>query len=481
MRRVEIYDTLSREKRLFVPIAPPRVGLFVCGMTPYAESHIGHGRTFVTFDVVARALRHWGYRVFYVQNVTNLDDNVIEHGSSEGVDPLALADRNFRDHLQSMEALGVRSVNFYPYATDYVPEIIEQIRTLVERDFAYPSNGSVYYRVDRFPSYGRLSGQRAEAHRPGTRVAVDPDKRAPDDFVIWKAAKPGEPSWETPWGPGRPGWHIEDTAITLRLFGSHYDLHGAGVDLKFPHHEAEIALAESTTGEAPFVNYWMHSGMLNLSGEKMSKSLGNVVSLSTAIANHGGMVLRFFYLNAQYRGPLDYVEGKSLVEASEAYRRLGAPLDRIEAAIARGAAQGAKELPEGLERGADTTVDRMDELLADDFNTREAVAELFGYARRLGEWLPRFEEFSPEGLETLAAPYRWAQEVLGLFEEAAARPTAGGSMELAIQVALDARAKARERGDFAEADRIRDELAKAGIRLEDDGETTRWELASSPR
>ncbi|MCI4336737.1 MAG: cysteine--tRNA ligase, partial [Thermoplasmata archaeon] len=247
MRRIRLYDTLSRESRLFVPLTPPKVGLFVCGLTPYADAHIGHAKTAITFDVLARALSRWGYRVFYIQNVTNIDDRLIARGGQEGVDPLTLADRHFLAWRLAMERLGARSVNYYPHATDYLPEILAQVQQLIDRNAAYVSHGSVYFQVAKFPAYGQLSGQQTDALRPGARVEVDADKRAPEDFVLWKAATPGEPTWESPWGPGRPGWHIEDTAITLRLFGERYDLHGGGLELKFPHHEGEIALAEGAT------------------------------------------------------------------------------------------------------------------------------------------------------------------------------------------------------------------------------------------
>ena len=473
MRRVRIYDSMSREVRDFAPIAPPRVLLFVCGLTPYDEAHIGHARTFVFFDVVARALHRWGYRVFSVQNVTNLDDKVIERAAEISTDPLLLAERHFISWRISAERLGIRSVNYYPHATDYVPEILGQIRGLIDRGIAYPAEGSVYYEVAKFGRYGELSGQKTEALRPGARVEVDRAKRAPEDFVIWKATTPGEPSWESPWGPGRPGWHIEDTAITLRLFGPRYDLHGGGLDLIFPHHEAEIALAEGTTGESPFVNYWMHGGMLTMRGEKMSKSLGNVYSLATALGEFGPMVLRFYYLNAHYRSPLDFDRGKSLEEAREAYATLAQPAERIAEILDRdGPERPGAELPDELADAAESLVDRLDATLAEDFNTRESIALLFGWSRRLAGRLGELDAFSASALAELDAPYAWGEEVLGLFERA--RAGRSGAWSTIVPVALGARSRARARGDFAEADRIRDELAAAGIRLEDDARGTRW-------
>jgi cysteinyl-tRNA synthetase len=466
---------MSRETRLFVPITPPKVGLFVCGLTPYDDAHIGHAKLAVTFDVVARALRRWGYRVFYVQNVTNLDDRLIARGAERGIDPLELADRYVQHWLASMRTLGVTSVNYYPHATDYIPEIIEQVQQLVDRGFAYPSEGSVYYDVAKFPAYGKLSGQRVEAQRTGTRIEVDASKRSPEDFVLWKAATPGEPSWESPWGPGRPGWHIEDTAITVRLLGARYDLHGGGVELKFPHHEAEIAQAEAATGEAPLVRFWMHVGLLNMKGEKMSKSLGNVVGLAEVLDEFGPEVLRFYYLNAHYRSPLEFVKGKSLEESREAYKTLEAPARRIAAALAAAPDGTGEEIPDELRAASAATVGRLDDLLADDFRTREAIAELFTWGKKVAPWAEKATGLSAEALEALDAPYAFGREVLGFFgsEGNSAGP---GPLAPVMEAFLAARARARARGDFAEADRIRAELAKAGIIVEDKGGATSWHV-----
>ncbi len=474
MRKFQVYDSLAREVREFAPLVPPRVGIFVCGLTPYAPAHVGHGRGFVVFDMVARALRRWGYRVLYVQTVTNVDDKVIARAAEEGADPLALSDRYFREYLECAEALGIRSTNYYAYATDHVPDIIAQVQALVDRGFGYvASDGSVYFSVARFPGYGRLSGQKVAALQPGARVERDERKQAPEDFVLWKAARPGEPSWESPWGPGRPGWHIEDTAITGRIFGPRYDLHGGGLDLIFPHHEAEIAQAESATGEAPLVNYWMHWGLLNMGGEKMSKSIGNVSSLEGAIETHGAAVLRFYYLNAHYRSSIEFDPQSSLREAGEAYATLARPADRLfDLLHADGPERAGADLPSARADAAEALVEQLDQTLAQDFNSREAIALLFGWSRRLAEDLGSLERLSGPALEQLASPYRWGQDVLGLFERAAdGRGGVGGAV---VAVLLQARQRARARGDFAEADRIRQELRAAGVVLEDDATGTRW-------
>ncbi len=472
---LRLYDTLSGEVRPFVPRVSPRVGLFVCGLTPYADAHIGHGRTAVIFDVVARALRRWGYHIFYVQNVTNVDDRLIARGQAEQRDPMELAEFHFQGWLRSMDQLDARAVNLYPFATDYIPEIIDQISALLRREFAYAVDGDVYYAVSKFPDYGRLSGQRVEALRPGAHVEVDPKKRAPEDFALWKSTKPGEPAWPSPWGPGRPGWHIEDTAITGRLLGDQYDIHGGGTDLKFPHHEAEIAQAEGASGKSPLVNYWMHAGMLTLRGEKMSKSLGNVVGLDATIRKYGPEVLRFFYLNAHYRSPLNFEEGKSLEEARESYATFSQPYRRLRDELLRGGlTRPGRELPPEVAKTATEMPVRLDEILSEDFQTREAIAAIFGWGRMIQEWSSKLTGLSGTALVTLGTPYRWAAEVLGLFPERGGgkAPTEFSSL---VQIAIQARGRARARGDFAEGDRIRQALLEAGIVLEDQGPDTRWQ------
>jgi cysteinyl-tRNA synthetase len=474
VRPFQIYDTLAGAVRPFEPRVPPRVGLFVCGLTPYAETHVGHARTFVTFDVVARALRRWGYHVIYVQNVTNLDDKIIDRAKETRRDPLELADYFFKSWLRSAELLDIRSVNLYPYATDYIPEIIDQTTELIRRGSAYEAAGDVFFEVARFPDYGKLSGQRVEALRPGARVEVDPKKRAPEDFAIWKAAKPGEPAWPSPWSSGRPGWHIEDTAITGRLLGPRYDIHGGGADLKFPHHEAEIALAESASGLKPLANYWMHGGILQMRGEKMAKSVGNVVAVDEAVRSYGAETVRFFLLNAHYRSPLNFEEGKSLEEARQAYDTLAGPYRRLQEELHHGGLERAgREPPPELARIATELPETFDRLLADDFNTREVLAAFFRWSRTLSDWTSKLEALSGTALVTLGAPYRWGAEVLGLFLDRAG-PRVPAHLADLVRVALDARARARTRGDFAEADRIREELLNSGIAIEDQGATTRW-------
>jgi len=344
---LRIYNTLTRQKEDFQPMHGRRVNMFVCGITPYDHVHMGHAKTYVTFDMIARYLRYKGYRVFYVQNVTDIEDRLIARMLDSGRDWKELVKEFMEEYLNIMDVLNITSVNHYAWATDYMSEIIEQIRLLVDKGYAYNAEGDVYYDVTKFDGWGKLSGQVMEEHRPGARIEVDPKKRNPADFALWKSQKPGEPAWDSPWGKGRPGWHIEDTAITIDCFGPQYDIHGGATELMFPHHEAEIAQAEAYTGVRPFVKYWMHGGMLMIGGEEMHKSLGNFWTVIDALKTFDGETLRFFLINAHYRSPIDFsIEG--MEEAKRSYQRL---LDSYQ-----NLSQVAKKGPEE-ERSADAALD----------------------------------------------------------------------------------------------------------------------------
>ncbi|MEE9592405.1 MAG: cysteine--tRNA ligase, partial [Thermoplasmata archaeon] len=347
---LQVFNTLSRTKEDFKPLRGKRVNMFVCGITPYDYTHVGHARTYVAFDVVARYLRHRGYSVFYVQNVTDVDDRIVTRSAESGTPWDKLGNTFLEDYLDTMHRLGVTSVNLYARATEYMPEIIEQVSGLVEKGFGYQVDGDVFYEVNRYPSWGQLSRVKQEKLRAGARVEVDERKRDPRDFALWKAEKPGEPTWDSPWGPGRPGWHIEDTAITISHFGPQYDIHGAATDLIFPHHEAEIAQAEAFTGVTPFVKYWMHGGFVVTKGERMGKSLGNIVPVQDALERVEPEVLRFFLVNTQYRGPIDFTF-EALDEAESAYARLTEALGRAQEEredAQRGKALGDGELRKAL-------------------------------------------------------------------------------------------------------------------------------------
>jgi cysteinyl-tRNA synthetase len=481
LREVRIYDTMRGDVVPLRPLVPPRVGMFVCGLTPYKPSHIGHARTFVFFDTVARFLRELGYRVFYVQNSTDVDDKAIRQAHEEHVSAYEVTERYFQLYLRNMETLGVRSVNLYARTTDYIPEIIDQVKTLVDKGFGYAvEGGDLFFEVAKFPAFGALSRQRVEEVQPGARVEVDGRKRSPEDFAIWKSAKPGEPYWKSPWGNGRPGWHIEDTAITVNVLGPRYDLHGGGAELKFPHHEAEIAQAESATGRSPLAAIWMHAGLLNMRGEKMSKSLGNVEPLDETLRRFSPNVLRFFLLSGLYRSPLDYVGDSSLEEASRSYATLAAPRGRLLELLgdrAPGDDRG-QPLPKEWSGKIRAVKEGFVAAMANDFQLREAQNHLFRHAREINVLLGGSEDLSAEALQQLLSPYELADATLGYFSldtrDGTSSTKAPAELGALVEVLLEARQRARARGDYAEADRLRAEAASAGILIEDTPKGPRW-------
>ena len=464
---IRVYNSLSRSKEDFVPLRGNRVMMFVCGLTPQDDAHMGHAKTYVAFDVVARYLRHKGYHVFYLQNVTDMEDRIIDKIQATGRDWKDIVAQYFGGYLEGMRALGCTSVDVYAYATDYIADIIEQIQGLIDKGHAYVAeDGSVYFDTTTFHEWGKLSGQKVEELRPGARVAVDERKRHPADFALWKAQKPGEPVWDSPWGKGRPGWHIEDTAITIRHFGPQYDIHGGATELLFPHHEAEIAQAEAYTGVKPFVRYWMHGGMLMVKGEEMHKSLGNFWSVKDALARFEPEVIRFFLVNSQYRSPVDFtLDG--LEEAQRSYGRLRETVRTLEAERRR--APEAGKADSNIRSATTMALSAFDTAMSDDFNTREAIAVLFDYARVLNKSLETGA--GRAALDDAASAFRTFGDVLGLFR---AREESERLVEGLLDLIVALREDARKRKDFVTADRIRDDLAGLGIVLEDTRDGVRW-------
>lgn len=467
---LQVFNTLSRTKESFVPLRGHRVNMFVCGVTPYDYTHVGHARTYVAFDVVARYLRHRGYSVFYLQNVTDVDDRIVTRSAESGTPWDELGNTFLEDYLETMRLLGVTGVNLYARATDYIPEIVDQVSGLVEKGFGYQVDGDVFYEVDRYASWGQLSRVKQEELRAGARVEVDERKRDPRDFALWKSEKPGEPTWDSPWGPGRPGWHIEDTAITISHFGPQYDIHGAGNDLIFPHHEAEIAQAEAFTGVTPFVKYWMHGGFVVTKGERMGKSLGNIVPVRDALARVDPEVLRFFLVNTQYRGPIDFTF-EALDEAKSAYARLAEALGRAQAELedaSKSKAKGDAEMRKALGRAEKTFEDAMD----DDFNTRDALGALFQLTTAFNTAVE--QGLSQTALNGYLDAFATFGRVLGLF-----RTPAVASSEMLqglIRLLVGLREEARQKGDFESSDRIRKQLGDLGVELQDTANGPRWRL-----
>ena len=463
---IRIHNSLTGAKEALTPLVPGELRMYVCGLTVYDYVHIGHARMLLVFDMVSRYLRHRGYRLTYVRNITDIDDKIIRRAAENGEPIEALTGRFIDAMHEDARALSLLPPDHEPRATQYLPQIIAMISTLVARDYAYAAgNGDVMYAVAHFPGYGRLSGKRLADLRAGARVEVDESKRDPLDFVLWKHAKPGEPAWDSPWGPGRPGWHIECSAMSTALLGTHFDLHGGGLDLKFPHHENEIAQSCAATGDA-FVNVWMHNGFVNVDEEKMSKSLGNFFTLREVLPRlRHPEVLRYFVLSSHYRGPINY-SLEQLQQADAALTRLYTALRDLPAAPDATGAHTARFL------------DSMD----DDFNTPEALAVLQQLATevnsaRAAHDMPRAAALGAE-LAALA-------QVLGVLTVPAEQwfrlaPAAAGRQvsDAEVEAQIAARAAARRSKNWAESDRIRDALAAAGVVLEDKaGGATTWRRA----
>ena len=455
---LKIYNTLARAKQAFVPIEPGKVRMYVCGMTVYDFCHLGHARVMVIFDVVQRWLRATGYDVTYVRNITDIDDKIIKRAQENGETMQALTERFIRAMDEDSAALGVQRPDHEPRATQYVQGMLDMITTLQHKGYAYQaSDGDVNYAVRKFDGYGKLSGKSLEDLRAGERVAVDAAKQDPLDFVLWKRAKPGEPAWPSPWGEGRPGWHIECSVMSGALLGEHFDIHGGGQDLQFPHHENEIAQSEGAHGHT-FVNYWMHNGFVRVDNEKMSKSLGNFFTVREILARYDAEVVRFFIVRAQYRSPLNYSDAH-LDDARQGLTRLYTAL------------KGIDVQPIAID-WTQPVAARFKEALDDDFNTPEAVAVLFDLANELN----RSRSPADAGLlKALAGLLGILQRDAEVFLQAG---SAGSewSPERIREMILE-RLEARKNKNFARADQIRKELLDAGIILEDDAKGTTWRRA----
>ncbi len=454
-----------------MPLQGKRVKMFVCGITPYDYTHVGHARTYVAFDVIARYLRYRGYSLFYLQNVTDVDDRILNRAPEVGLGWDELGNTYLKDYMRTMEALNVTTVNLYAKATDYVPEIIEQVEALLEKGHAYQVDEDVYYRVSSFEGYGNLSGVKLEELRSGARVEVDERKEDPQDFALWKSRKPGEPYWDSPWGAGRPGWHIEDTAISIAHFGPQYDIHGGGNDLIFPHHDAEIAQAEAFTGVKPFVKYWMHTGFVVIKGERMGKSLGNIVPVREVLERYSPEVLRFFLVYTQYRSPIDFTY-EAVEEARMAYERLLEAYARARQEL--GEAPEAKAAGDVSLRGAmKSTASSFFQAMDDDFNTRDALAALFRLTSSFNAAVEK--GLSRERLVAFLEAYQTYGHILGLFE--GAMGPSPDLLEGLIRVLVSLREEARRNKDFKTSDWIRDELARLGVKLEDTSRGARWRIS----
>ncbi|ANJ66383.1 cysteine--tRNA ligase [Halothiobacillus diazotrophicus] len=460
-----IYDTHARQKREFVPLNPNEVRMYVCGMTVYDRCHIGHARVMVVFDMVTRYLRERGYQVTYVRNITDIDDKIIARAAQNKESIQALTERFITAMHDDAAALGCQPPDLEPRATESVDDMVTMIQTLIDRGHAYRAdNGDVYFDVSTFDRYGELSGRHLEDLRAGARVEVDEAKSDPLDFVLWKAAKPGDPSWPAPFGSGRPGWHIECSAMSTRALGNHFDIHGGGQDLQFPHHENEIAQSECATG-CHYVNYWMHNGFVRINEEKMSKSLGNFFTVAEVMARYHPEVIRFFILNSHYRSPLNYSE-QNLDAARTSLTRWYTAL---------------KDAPVGGQP-IEAVLSNFHEVMCDDFNTPEALALVFEQITELNRLKTSEQADERARAADHAATLQAMGRILNLgqgdaeaFLRWAPESAAGNGLDdAAIEQKIAERTAARKNKDFATSDRIRDELQAAGVILEDSAGVTTW-------
>ncbi|MGI6684289.1 MAG: cysteine--tRNA ligase [Bacillota bacterium] len=477
---VKIFNSLTKNKEDLITREPGKVFMYVCGPTTYNFIHLGNARPIVVFDTVRRYLKYRGYDVTYVQNFTDVDDKIINRAREEGETPQKLAEKYIDAYFQDADALHVLRADVHPKVTEHMNEIISMVQGIIEKGLAYEVNGNVYFDVRKFSGYGRLSGRDLDEMKSGARVDVDEEKHDPLDFALWKAAKPGEPSWQSPWGKGRPGWHIECSAMSLKYLGAGFDIHGGGADLIFPHHENEIAQTEAYTGQ-PFVRYWLHNGFITVNEEKMSKSLGNFFLVRDILAKFSPDVVRFYLLSTHYRSPLDFddqklhVAEKGLERIRTSLRLAESTLTACEKSEGQGQAESPEEFAQKIDRIKADFISAMD----DDFNTSLALAAVFDFCREVNSFIndPSFQPGKG------AVPY--LNKILGIFDEfhsvlGMLKPHKEegiidqGMEDKLMEIIINIRQEARKKKDWATADAIRDQLKQTGILLEDTPHGVRW-------
>ena len=463
---MKIFNSMSRQKEEFVPNHPGKVSIYACGPTVYNFIHVGNARPIILFDVLRRYFEYRGYDVTFVQNFTDVDDKIIKRANEEGITSQEVAEKYIQEYFTDAQGLGVRPATIHPKATENMQQIIDMVQTLIDKGYAYPvENGDVYYRTLKFKGYGKLSHQPIEDLQSGARIAVGEVKENPLDFALWKAAKPGEPAWDSPWGPGRPGWHIECSAMSNRYLGKTIDIHCGGEDLQFPHHENEIAQSEAANG-CKFVNYWLHNGFLNINNQKMSKSLGNFFTVREAAEAYGYEAVRFFMLSAQYRSPLNYSRD-SLIMAQNSLERLYTAESNLEFLVKNGADGAMTPEEKAFTDTFDTYREKFDAAMDDDLNTADAISVIFELVRAINiavEKAPT-KALAQACLDMLHE----FTDVLGLLYNKKEE-----SLDETVEAMIQARQAARKAKNFAEADRIRDELKAMGITLMDTPQGVKW-------
>ncbi len=481
---LKLYNTLTKRKETFVPREQGKVSMYVCGVTVYDYCHLGHARAYVIFDMVKRYLEYKGYDVLHVQNFTDVDDKIIKKAQKEGRDPLALSRQYIEEYFKDMDCLGIKRAQIYPKVTEHMDDIINMVQGLIDRGYAYEVEGDVYFAIEKFSEYGKLSGRSLEDMKAGARVEVDERKHHPMDFAVWKKAKQGEPAWDSPWGQGRPGWHIECSAMSLKYLGNHFDIHGGGRDLIFPHHENEIAQSEAFTGDAPFVHYWMHNGFVNINEEKMSKSLGNFFTIRDILEQYSPQVLRFFLLSTHYRSPVNFDDQK-LEEARKGLSRINNAMGELESRVAGRTidscldASQLVESEKALYDKIQQTKQDFEVAMDDDFNTALGIGNLFELVRESNAFLHgQTGELSSGALFVLHEVLETFKEiglVFGILGEQNEQQDSG-MVEKLMDLILDIRQDARQKKDWAVADKVRDTLKEAGVVIEDTPQGSRWKI-----
>ncbi len=475
---LKIFDTAKRDTVEFKPLDENRVGMYVCGVTVYDNCHIGHARSAVNFDIIFRYLKYKGYDVTFVKNFTDVDDKIIKRANEENVSCEEISARYIEEYYKDMDAIGIKRPVYEPKATQHIKEIIDLVKTLIEKGYAYEVDGDVYYRVDKFKDYGKLSHKNIDELKSGARIEIDDRKENPLDFALWKKSKENEPAWKSPWGMGRPGWHIECSAMSMKYLGETFDIHGGGEDLIFPHHENEIAQSEAATGRQ-FVNYWMHNAFVKINKEKMSKSLGNFFTIKDILKLFRGETLRYFLLLTHYRSPIDF-SFEGLNSAKEALNRYYNFIKRLEET------EFAKTDiidKEGLKKELDSLVDKFEDAMDDDFNTPKAIGEVFRVVKGVNIYLDECEKNSLKPSVYVKNKFLAAiediSEVLGVFSTSSEGWFFKDGVDVDfIEKKIKERNQARKEKDFKKADAIRDELSKMGVMLEDAAGTTKWKIKS---
>ncbi|WP_101912703.1 cysteine--tRNA ligase [Megasphaera vaginalis (ex Bordigoni et al. 2020)] len=479
MRELMVYNTLTRKKEKFVPVTPGQVKMYVCGITPYNHSHMGNARPFVTWDVIKRYLEHLGYEVLHIQNFTDVDDKIINAANGEDVSWDTISNRYIASYFEVMDALHVRRADKYPRVSDHMRDIIRMVETLIEKGHAYVLDHDVYYKVDSFANYGQLSGRTLDDMMAGARIEIDDRKENPMDFALWKGAKPGEPAWDSPWGKGRPGWHIECSAMSNRYLGDTFDFHGGGSDLIFPHHENEIAQSEAFCGHGPMVRYWLHNGFITINSEKMSKSLNNFFLVKDVLAHYSADALRYFLISNHYRSPLDFSDER-LEEMTRSLERLGTAIDNtlflLEQPSGAQSAAGKQLLADAQKAEED-----YEAAMCDDFNTALASASMFELAKKINIYkndvVANGVPVDASVLAEVKRIFKTMTDILGILE---ARWTGSASSAndedyaKLMAAILEIRQECRAQKQYALADAIRDKLAALGITIEDSPQGAHW-------